>query len=238
MIGIRPFKIVKKDNPTDDLCRLVLEPADGEPVFSFQAGQFVMVRESNDSGTATYPRAFSIASAPCESASQIELGIKSQGSLSLTLCESSRGDKFNIQGPYGTFTLDKTSDHLVFFAGGVGMTPFRSHVRESLLTELNQQIVLFYSGQNAGDLMYHAEFSELASKYPNFKYIPITTRECAKDWPGECQRLNQEMFDKYVADSSLWDYMMCGPQAMMDNVREMLLARDVDVEARLRFERY
>lgn len=220
------------------MCRLVLEPADGEPVFKFQAGQFVMVRESNDSGIGTYPRAFSIASAPYESETQLELGIKAQGSLSTTLCESSKGEEFNIQGPYGTFTLDKKAERLVFFAGGVGMTPFRSHVRESLLTGLNQQIVLFYSGQNVEDLMYHAEFSQLAEKYSNFKYVPITTRECVKDWPGECHRLNQEMLDKYVPDPINWNYMMCGPQAMMDDIRDLLQNRDVDIEAKLRFERY
>ncbi|MHB8830812.1 MAG: ferredoxin--NADP reductase [Patescibacteria group bacterium] len=238
MLPIRPFKVVKRESPAEDLCRLVLEPADNEPVFPFEAGQFVMVREPNEDGATTHPRAFSLASAPCESQRQIEFGIRAQGSFSHALCACQPGAIYNIQGPFGTFTLNKTAKRLIFFAGGVGMTPFRSHIRESLLTGLGQELVLFYSGQNQNDLMYHDEFMELSKKYPNFKYIPIVTRECPNGWPGECHRFNEEMLDKYVGDFSTGEFMMCGPVALMDNVRQLLQSRGVDTEKRLRFERY
>lgn len=238
MLSTRPFKVVKRESPADDLCRLVLEPADNEPVFPFEAGQFVMVREPNDSGATTHPRAFSLASAPCESQQQIEFGIKAQGSFSHALCACQPGATYYIQGPFGTFTLDKAAKQIVFFAGGVGMTPFRSHIRESLLTGLEQELILFYSGKNQNDLMYHDEFTELAKKYPNFKYIPIVTRQCPNGWPGECHRLDEEMLDKYVENFSIGEFMMCGPSALMDSIRGMLQFKGVDIEKRLRFERY
>lgn len=239
MLSIRPFKVVQKNTPADDLCRLVLEPADGEPVFSFKPGQFVMVREPNEDGLSTYPRAFSLASAPCESQAQIELGIKAQGSLSTALCASHGGDTFYVQGPYGTFTLNKNVKQVVFFAGGVGMTPFRSHIRESLLTELDQKLILFYSGQFLGDLMYHQEFSEMAERYPeHFKYVPVVTRECPPNWMGECRRMDSEMLDKYIKDYSEGEFMMCGPAPLMDAIKDLLQAKGVETEKRLRFERY
>ncbi|MFA6406037.1 MAG: FAD-binding oxidoreductase [Patescibacteria group bacterium] len=238
MIDIRPFKVVQKNKPTEDLCRLILEPADGEPVFDFSAGQFVMVREPNDDGSSTHPRAFSLASAPCESRDKIEFGIKSQGSLSSALCASQEGDTFHIQGPYGAFTLNKDAQQVVFFAGGVGMTPFRSHIRESLMTGLNQELILFYSSQYLNDLMYHQEFLELAKQHSNFTYIPVVTRECPVDWLGECQRIDSAMLDKYVKDYSVGEFMMCGPAPLMDSLREMLQAKGVDTDKRLRFERY
>lgn len=239
MLSSRPFRVIQKNMPADDLCRLILEPADGEPVFPFEAGQFVMVREpNNEDSLSTHPRAFSLASAPCESRDKIELGIKAQGSLSGALCASHGGDTFDIQGPYGTFILDKDAKQIVFFAGGVGMTPFRAHIRESLMTGLNQKLILFYSSRYLNDLMYHQEFLELAEQYLNFTYIPVVTRECPANWTGECHRIDADMLDRYVKNYSIGDFMACGPASFMDSVREMLQAKEVDTEKRLRFERY
>jgi len=238
MQDIRPFKVTGKQNPADGLCRLVLEPADGQPVFGFEAGQFVMVREPNEGGQATHPRAFSLASAPCESKDRIELGIKAQGTMSQTLCSCRPGAVFDVQGPYGTFILDKSAKQVVFFAGGVGMTPFRSHIRESLLSGLGQKLILFYSGQRQDELMYHQEFLELSGQHENFIYVPIVTRECPEAWPGECRRFDEEMLDRYVADLSVGEFMMCGPGLFMDRIRDILQAKGVDTEKHLRLERY
>ncbi|MDD5437729.1 MAG: FAD-binding oxidoreductase [Patescibacteria group bacterium] len=238
MAAIRPFKVTQKNSPADDLCRLVLEPSDGQPVFPYTAGQFVMVRENNEGGTSTCPRAFSLASAPCESQNRIELGIKAQGILSTALCACHNGDTFFVQGPYGTFTLNKEVKRIVFFAAGVGMTPFRAHIRESLMTGLNQELVLFYSSRSLEDLMYHQEFVELAANHPNFKYIPVVTREAPPGWTGEDHRIDSAMLDKYVKDFSFGDFMMCGPVPFMDGIKDLLQSKGVDTDKRLRFERY
>lgn len=238
MQSVREFRVAEKINPSDGLCRLMLVPADGQPVFPYRAGQFVMLREQCSDGYSTHPRAFSLASAPCESGDKIELGIKAQGALSTALCSIKGGEVLMVQGPYGMFTLNKEAKRIVFFAGGVGMTPFRSHIRESLLTGLDQELVLFYSGGTAKELMYHEEFLDLSGKYPNFKYIPLLTRECPMGWVGECRRLDGEVIDKYVKDFSIGEYMMCGPALMMESVRDLLQLRGVDVDQRLRFERY
>lgn len=238
MQSVREFKVTEKYNPTDGLCRLVLEPKDGEPVFPYRAGQFIMLREQCVDGYSTHPRAFSLASAPCESGDKIELGIKAQGTLSTSLCSVKGGEVLLVQGPYGMFTLNKEAERIVFFAGGVGMTPFRSHIRESLLTGLNQDLILFYSGGTAKELMYHEEFLDLSRKYPNFKYIPLLTRECPVEWPGECRRLDGAVIDRYISDYSIGEYMMCGPAPMMDSIRDLLQAKGVDTDRKLRFERY
>jgi phenol hydroxylase P5 protein len=217
---------------------MILEPTDGQPVFGFEAGQFVMVREHHEGGEATHPRAFSLASAPCESHTSIELGIKAQGTMSQTLCTSATGAIFDVQGPYGAFILDKTAKQVVFFAGGVGMTPFRSHIRESLLTSLDQKLILFYSGQRPEELMYHQEFLELAEQHKNFIYVPIVTRGCPEGWPGECHRFDEEMLRKYVEHLTVSQFMMCGPGLFMDRVRDILHAEGVDTEKNLHLERY
>ncbi|MFZ6014839.1 MAG: ferredoxin--NADP reductase [Patescibacteria group bacterium] len=238
MQTIRKFKIKKIQKVADDLCRIWLTPADDEPVFEFAAGQFAMIHILDEKGGSKLMRPYSLASAPSESREQIELGVKSQGKMSQVLCAAKEGDIFGVQGPYGQFILNKGASKIVFFAGGVGMTPFRAHIRESLNLRLNQKMILFYSGGTRKDLMYHAEFIELSNQNENFKYIPILTRECPKDWAGECNRLNRDMVERNAKDFMDGEFMMCGPGMFMENVKEILENLGVDVKSKLQAERY
>jgi len=238
LLPIRKFKVTKQVCSTDEICRTWLAPDDGLPMFEFEAGQFVMLHELDENSKSVYSRSYSIASAPIESKKEIELGVKKQGRLSSKIFNFKPGEVIGVQGPYGIFTLNKNAKQIVFFAGGIGMTPFRSHIRESLLSNLHQNLVLFYSGRTQDDLVYHLEFKELAKKYSNFVYIPITTRECPANWIGECKRLDSEMLDKYSIDLSISEFMACGPLEFMESIKSILTDKGVDVRSRLRLERY
>ena len=238
MLSIRKFKVVKNQHPAMNLCRVYLATDDGEPIFEFKPGQFVMVHELDEQGNSLYKKSYSIASAPCEAHDEIELGVKAQGKMSQMLYDAKEGDVFGVQGPFGTFILNPDAKRVVMFAGGVGMSPFRSLIRESLLRDLDQEIVLFYSAPYLKDLMYHDEFTELSKKYKQFKYIPICTRENPVEFQGECKRFDKEMFIKYVSDVSYGEFMMCGPEQFMDTVRSVVQGEGVEAGARLRFERY
>ncbi len=205
-------------------------------MFEFESGQFVMLHELGDQGESVYTRSYSIASAPSESLEDFEIGVKAQGRMSNMLFMAEQGDVFGVQGPYGIFKMPK-DEKIVFFSGGVGITPFRSMIREELNRESQKQLVLFYSGRALSDLMYHQEFTLLAEENSNFIYIPILTRESIEGWLGERGRLSNEMVAKYVKDFDA-GFLMCGPVEMMDHVKEILQKNDVDVKAKLRSERY
>ncbi len=234
---IRKFKVVKNDCPTNELCRVWLAPDDGEVMFRFKAGQFVMVHELDEKGESVYVRSYSIASAPLESQDAIELGIKSQGRLSSMLFDAKPGDVFGVQGPFGMFSVP-SDKRVVFFSGGVGITPFRSMIRDELLGKLDKQLILFYSGRTLKDLIYHQEFLDLAKVNENFTYVPILTRESLDDWQGETGRFDAVMVKKYLTELSNVGYLMCGPVEMMDKVKEILETNGVDIKTKLRAERY
>ncbi|MDF1496694.1 MAG: FAD-dependent oxidoreductase [Patescibacteria group bacterium] len=235
--SIRKFKVTKNECPTKELCRIWLEPADGEAMFEFKQGQFVMVHELDSEGNSKYVRSYSIASAPSESVAGLELGIKSQGRLSGILFNAKPGDIFGVQGPYGMFSVPEDKK-VVFFSGGVGITPFRSMIRAELLKKSDKQLTLFYSGRTIEDLIYHKEFLELAKENPNFIYVPILTREHLEDWDGEYGRFDDDMIKRYVKDFKDASYLMCGPVLMMDHVKEVLESEGVDVKGKLKAERY
>ncbi len=236
LLNIRRFKVIKKACKTTELCRVWLAPDDGGSVFEFNAGQFVMIHELDEEGKSVYVRSYSIASAPYESKESIEFGVKKQGKMSGMLFDAEVGQTFGIQGPYGMF---KMPDHetVVFFSGGVGITPFRAMIRQALHYNSGKKLVLFYSGKTLDDLLYHDDYAQLASEYPDFMYIPILTREEAGDWQGETGRITDAMVKKYLKDFDA-GFLMCGPTPMMDRVKEILEANNVNIKERLRAEQY
>jgi len=233
---IRKFKVTKKECVTDELCRIWLTPDDGESLFDYVPGQFVMVHELDEDEKSVYVRSYSIASAPSELREEIELGVKSQGKMSGMIFNANERDVFGVQGPYGQFKMPD-EEKVVFFAGGVGVTPFRSMIRESLNQKSAKELLLFFSGRTKVDLLYHEEFVNLAEEYDQFTYVPILTRERSEGWIGENGRLDAEMVKRYVDDFNA-GYLMCGPVEFMDHVKDILESQGVDVAAKLRSERY
>ncbi len=67
LFPIRRFRILERRQETNETFTLVLEPADGESLFGFLAGQFVMMHLFNSDGSVWAKAAYSIASAPSES---------------------------------------------------------------------------------------------------------------------------------------------------------------------------
>ncbi|MFA5935555.1 MAG: FAD-binding oxidoreductase [Patescibacteria group bacterium] len=235
---IRSFRVTERRSETFETFTIVLEPADGEPIFAFKAGQFVMVHLANPDGTPWAKAAYSIATAPCESMKSFELGIKIHGDFTKRLSELKEGDTIGIQGPYGAFFLKEDADRIVFFAGGVGVTPLRSMIREALLCKKPMELVLFYSEKNRSAMAYEREFRELAAAHSTFRFIPILTRESPEDWDGETCRLDRAMTERLLTDWTRGRYAVCGPDAFMDCVKTMLMDAGVDVATRFQKESF
>ena len=76
---IRQFHVVANRAIADGVCELTLGPTDGQPVFDYQAGQFVMLQLLNADGTVWAKAAYSLAGAPDESRDFIVLAVKVRG---------------------------------------------------------------------------------------------------------------------------------------------------------------
>lgn len=234
----RQFRIVENRIESEGTFTLILEPADGVPLFSFLAGQFVMLLLTNPDGTPWAKAAYSIATAPTESKYTIELAIKLAGEFTQRASKLSKGDTVGVQGPYGMFTLKANADPLVFIAGGVGVTPLRSMIREALLESAPQQVFLFYSDKTRAAMAYEDEFRSLAETYQNFHFIPCLTRETPVGWDGECTRIDGALIKKHLTRLGSARFYTCGPTALMDEVKQILITEDIDVKTRLHKESF
>ncbi len=235
---VRPFRVASYTQEAESSFTLRLVPDDGQPLFSFQAGQFVMLHLFNEDGSLWAKAAYSIATAPCESKESIDLGIKLHGDFTKRANQLREGDVVGIQGPYGMFVLKPETERLVFFAGGVGVTPLRSMIREVLFTGLSVPMILFYSDKTRAAMAYEQEFRDLAIQYPQFRPVFILSREQPEQWDGEITRLNPQMVKNYLHDFMIGRYCMCGPDEYMSSIKDMLIAEGVDTKTALQRESF
>ncbi len=234
--SLRSFRITKNVPLGHNLFLLELEPADSEPMFAFAAGQWVMLYLTNQDGSLAGRAAFSIATAPVESTHEFEIAIKVSGSFTRQLHNLVSGCLVGIHGPFGAFTLKQGSERIVMFAGGIGISPLRSMLRELIAKKDPRTIVLFYSNRTQAETAFEAELRSLAQQHPQFQPIFFVTRETPIDWDGVCRRIDDDACQLYLKNIEDTEFFMCGPRALMNMVAKMLADRGVDVKRKLHKE--
>jgi vanillate O-demethylase ferredoxin subunit len=116
------------------------------------------------------------------------------------------GDEVKVSGPFNAFSLAQTTAHSVFIAGGIGITPFFSMMEE--LTAAGQSLELHYSGRDAGRLLPIPAIQGQVTRYVDGSNGPTL--------------IVRDLLDGLRPESHLY---VCGPQAMIEAVREGAQAR-------------
>ena len=215
---------------------LKLSAEQGSPL-TFTAGQWVYLHLLGQDGTSWGRAAFSLASAPSESKERLQLAVKIEKDFTKKAGQLQPGDVVGIQGPFGVFTLPEQTSKLVMFAGGIGIAPFRSMIREVLARQLPIEMVLFYSNRFIEESVFFEELDDFAVQSPKFKAVcTLTGGDLSSDWKGESGRFDQAMFDKHCSDSPNTVYLMCGPEAFMEQVKAVLSGKGIDIKTRLKKE--
>lgn len=223
----RPYRVLENTPLAKGMFRLVLEAVDThEPLPAFVAGQWVNVRLQNDDGSEWAKAAYSLANAPASGTQRIELGIKVEGDFTKRLMVLAAGDVVDLQGPWGVFTMRPGFQRHVFVAGGIGVTPFISMIREGV--EKGTDMRLLYSCRTPDEAAYLDELRELATQYPHFKMTCTCTRASSGTWDGEQGRITAELLQREIADIEGTECLLCGPDAFMAAVREALVAQGFD----------
>ncbi len=205
------------------------KPAD----FQFRAGQSVDITLLNPPETDAEgnTRAFSIASAPFESDLMIATRMRDTA-FKRVLRKTALPLEVKIEGPSGSFVLHRKAEKpAVFLAGGIGITPFLSIIRQAAHDKAPHQLYLFYSNRRPEDAAFLDELlSEAAKQNPNFHLIPTMTEmdKSHREWKGETRFINKDMLAKYLPSLQGPIYYLAGPPAMVAAMRRMLTEAGVD----------
>jgi len=187
----------------------LVEPTD----IAFKAGQYVDLLVP---GTKEW-RSYSMANPPSRSR-KIEIMVKLMpgGLFSSYVADNLKvGEQLTLQGPYGNFHLRDTQQPALFVAGGSGMAPILSLLRDMDERHDARSVIYFYGGRARRDLQLE-ELSGYERTLPNFRFVPALSEPLADDaWDGE-QGLITEVGKRNVESLVGHQGYMCGPTPMID----------------------
>lgn len=180
------LELIQKEHLIDNIWAFRFRP--GGP-FAWTAGQYIRVVLPHDKpdkeGT---KRWFTNSAAPYEGIMQITTRV-TDSTFKQALSKLAEGDGLQlIEGPEGDFVWQDSSLPMVFVAGGIGVTPFHSILKQRVHDRLPINVTLIYGGRTE-DLPFKAEFARWAADNRDFsvKYVigePLTAAKLAEVEPN------------------------------------------------------
>jgi propane monooxygenase reductase subunit len=213
---------VVANNPlTHDLRHLVVRLLD-PPSIKFFPGQYV---DFTVPGTDAV-RSFSMANTSCLESGLLEFIIKVYpgGLFSECLATTIRvGDRLDINGPYGMFTLRQNSNaDVVFLGGGAGMAPILSLLRALRERGITRRATFYYGARRLRDLCFSDELQRLTDGLPDFTYIPaLSEPDADDDWAGETGLITDVLRRREDSLAGA-DVYVCGPPPMVEAALDLL----------------
>jgi ferredoxin-NADP reductase len=189
----------------------------------FQAGQYIALHI--DTGRIKTSRPYSISSPPSRkdywdlTVQRVENGLVSN----YLLDEVKTGDHFASSGPQGTFCFNPLihDDNIVCLAGGSGVTPFLSMIREQVDKGSNRRIALLYGVREPKDAIFYDELISLAEKHDSIHFHPVFENP-PDGFQGPTGYITADVIKKTIGDLEDKTFFICGPQAMYDFCLEQL----------------
>ena len=220
---------------THDITRLVLRLVEPSAL-RYYPGQYVDIQVPGQ----LEHRSFSMA-APPSADGRLEFIIKRYpGGHFSSLLEGmlAVGDKLEVTGPYGSFTLRSSSDRpLVFAAGGAGMAPMLALLRQMADAGNERPVSFYYGARTETDLISAVELAELAERLPKLKFIPCLSESWPTGWDEARTGYVHDVVGRHenaLADSDIY---LCGPPPMIDAALGLLGSAGVPNE-QIHFDKF
>ncbi len=160
-------------------------------------------------------RYFTMASSPTED--NIRLGVKfyePASSYKKAMLVMDQNQEIIAGQRTGDFTMPSDRNKkLVFMAGGIGVTPFRSMLKYLIDTNERRDIVVFYSDKNETEIAYKDIFDEAQQKL-GIKTVYVCTEKTG--------RINDKIIVQEIPDFKDRYFYLSGPHAMVAGFETLL----------------
>jgi ferredoxin-NADP reductase/Na+-translocating ferredoxin:NAD+ oxidoreductase RnfD subunit len=217
------LSLKKRSRLSPDIVDFVFIPSQR---LAFLPGQYLeatLAHQNPDSrGVRRY---FTVASSPTEDTIHLGVRFYERGSSFKRALRAMTNRTRLIGGPIaGDFVLPRDRTHkLVFIAGGVGVTPYRSMLKYLLDTGERRDIVVFFATRTAADIVYQDVLTE-AQRRLGIKTIYTLTDTAAipNNWPGGKGRISEQMIVEAAPDYCERTFYISGPPAMVNATERVL----------------
>jgi ferredoxin-NADP reductase len=224
-------KLIGRERLGGDVAVFRLEKPEG---FQFTAGQWCLLTVPamgfNDERGLRRP--LSIASSPLEK--ELLFATKlSDSAFKRTLAEMSPLTAITLEAPRGNLVLPgETATPIVFLAGGIGITPFRSMCRYAADARTGHDVTLFYSSKTPDETPFLEELQRMPQQNEDVSVVITMTRapEDPAAWTGLRGRLGAETIKE---GCTVWEkavYYIAGPPVMADAMKQTLVTMNVPAD--------
>lgn len=213
------LKFIEKKKEAGDAVSHIFEPL--EPM-DWTAGQFLIYFLPHESPDIRgKQRFFTISSAPFEKHVMLTTRIFSENrsSFKQALEKLNPGDLVEVKGPDGDFVLTEPNTQYVFIAGGIGITPFRSILKQLDHEDKDFTVELLYANKT-DEFVFKEELEELKTKHPNFEIRYIISP----------QHIDEKYIEQNVNDYKNKMFYVSGPEPMVESLYEMLKGMGIKEE--------
>lgn len=194
----------------------------------FRAGQYIgLTVEINGVRTS---RAFSLVSSPNQLA-YYELGIKRKegGFVSPHILDNIKiGDILEATEPMGNLYYNRIfhGKDLVFIAGGSGITPFISMLRNISERMLPLNVWLIFGCLSEKDILFREELQDIQARRSNIR-VKYILSEPGSGWTGACGFITMEEILKEIGSADNKYFYVVGNRPMYLFIEEQLKAMGV-----------
>lgn len=239
MAQFHSLKIKSILRQTDKAVSITFEvPTALKADFAFTAGQYITLKTVIDAKEIR--RDYSLSSSPQSESltvtvKEIENGVFS----SYANTQLKTGDTLEVGTPNGRFIYDPktdTSNTIVAFAAGSGITPIMSIARTVLETDSN--FVLIYGNKSPKETIFYDEILKLQTLHSNRFMVQFVYSETdEKDALfGRIDSGNvQYILKNNIAVNNSQKFYLCGPEGMINTVNGILTEKGV-VASKVLFE--
>jgi ferredoxin-NADP reductase len=204
------------------------KPAD----WTYRAGQFIDITllDPPETDAEGNTRGFSMSSAPSEGVIQVTTRLRDTA-FKRVLRSMPLGTRARIEGPFGDLRLHHAARPAVVLTGGIGITPFRSILLETVRAGggLPYPVVVLYANRRPKDAAFLDELRALADEDPNLIVVPtMSDLEESEAWDGERGRIDGAMLARHLGGAPHAIYYLTGPPGMVNGLYAMLLEEGID----------
>jgi nitric oxide dioxygenase len=234
---VRPYRVVRSMEETQDVVSLVLEPADGGELPEIAPGQYVSVFVDLPDGN-RQPRQYTVSSAASGTRLQISVARvrgtngAPDGQVSSFLHDHvAAGDLLDVSAPAGDFFVQSSDGPLLLATAGAGITTVLPIVELIARTQPQRKVIVAHADRTAQDHALRETVLHVGRQIDDF-----TAHTWYETVDAADHRSQQGLMD--LSEVPLPDDVQvftCGPLPFMRLVRSTLLARGVPA-SRIRYE--
>jgi predicted ferric reductase len=208
-----PYTVDAVNHPNGSTTEVVMR-AKKDPIKRQRAGQFLFVRFPGDR-TLNQSHPFTISSAPHEDV--LRVSVKASGDFTRALFSDLKpGMDAVVEGAYGMFDYKTGGQKQIWIAGGIGLTPFLSFLRD-MDGNLAHDVDLYYTVRHKEEALFLDEIKAAAKKNPRLKtYIRFSSTDGSLNIDDIVRNAGGMVNDHHV--------YMCGPLPMVQAFEKKFLS--------------